>query len=53
MFMSVDFSIERFKKGLKPNGVPLIRAFYFSIERFKKGLKHHYAREKLANTILA
>ncbi|EEQ64124.1 hypothetical protein HPMG_01581 [Helicobacter pullorum MIT 98-5489] len=35
----VYFSIERFKKGLKPNQHLTMQEIDFSIERFKKGLK--------------
>ena len=34
-----NFSIERFKKGLKQFTQDAIKFFHFSIERFKKGLK--------------
>ena len=38
----LNFSIERFKKGLKqPEDFHLVD-LYFSIERFKKGLKPSY-----------
>ena len=39
MLLLVNFSIERFKKGLKHHISETIKSLYFSIERFKKGLK--------------
>ena len=42
---AINFSIERFKKGLKLDNYTDLNPKYFSIERFKKGLKHNWTND--------